>query len=35
LFIDFDSGHGSGQSVDQQVNNLELEWKWLMNQLGM
>lgn len=35
LFIDFDSGHGSGQSVDQQVNNLNLEWKWLMNQLGM
>ncbi len=35
LFIDFESGHGSGQSVDQQVNNLELEWKWLMNQLGM
>ena len=35
LFIDFDSGHGSGQSVDQQVNNIELEWRWIMNELGI
>jgi len=35
LFVDFDSGHGSGQSIEQMVNNIELEWKWLMNQLGI
>ena len=35
LFVDFESGHGSGQSVEQQINNIELEWRWLMNQLGM
>lgn len=35
LYIDFESGHGSGQSIEQQVNNIEIEWQWLMNQLGM
>lgn len=35
LFVDFESGHGSGQSVEQQINNIELEWRWVMNQLGI
>lgn len=38
LFVDFDAGHGSGgsgQSVDKRVENRYLEWKFLMNNLGM
>lgn len=35
LFVDFDSGHGSGQSVEQQIDNIELEWRFVMNELGM
>lgn len=35
LHIDFDSGHGSGQSVDKQVNSILLQWEWLMTQLNM
>lgn len=35
LFVDFESGHGSGQSVEQQVENIELEWRFLMNSLEM
>ncbi len=35
LFIDFESGHGSGQSIDQLVDNIELEWRFLMNELEM
>ncbi|MCX7879385.1 MAG: prolyl oligopeptidase family serine peptidase [Ignavibacteria bacterium] len=35
LLVDFESGHGSGQSVEQQIKNIEIEWQWLMNQLGM
>ncbi len=35
LYIDFESGHGSGQSTEQMVNNIEIEWRFLMNQLGM
>ncbi len=35
LLIDFESGHGSGQSIDQMVFNIEIEFQWLMNQLGM
>jgi prolyl oligopeptidase len=35
LLVDFDSGHGSGQSIDQQIYNIEIEMQWLMNILGM
>lgn len=35
LFVDFESGHGSGQSVEQQIKNTELEWKFIMNELGL
>ncbi|MBM2813902.1 MAG: peptidase, family, catalytic domain protein [Ignavibacteria bacterium] len=35
LFIDFDSGHGSGQSVKQMTDNIELEWRFLMNEIGV
>ncbi len=35
LFIDFESGHGSGQSIEQKAENTYLEWKFLMNELGM
>ncbi len=35
LFVDFESGHGSGQSVDQMVENSELEWRFIMHALGM
>lgn len=35
LFVDFQSGHGSGQSIEQQIFNTNIEWQWLMNQIGM
>jgi prolyl oligopeptidase len=35
LYIDFDTGHGSGQAVEQQVRNIELEWRFVMGVLGM
>jgi prolyl oligopeptidase len=35
LLIDFESGHGSGQSIDQQIWNIEIEMQWLMNMLNM
>lgn len=35
LLIDFESGHGSGQSIDQQVQNIEIEYQWLMNMLDL
>ncbi|HRP02405.1 MAG TPA: prolyl oligopeptidase family serine peptidase [Candidatus Kapabacteria bacterium] len=35
LFVDFDSGHGSGQSTEQMIDNTELEWRFLMWQLGV
>ena len=35
LHIDFESGHGSGQSVQQQVNNLEFELRYIMDRIGM
>lgn len=35
LFVDFESGHGSGQSIEQQIFNTKIEWQWLMHQLGM
>lgn len=35
LFVDFDSGHGSGQSTSQMVENIELEWQYIMGELGV
>lgn len=35
LFVDFDSGHGSGQSIDKQVENSYLQWKFIFNALDM
>ncbi len=35
LFVDFDSGHGSGQSTEQMIENTELEWRFIMWQLSM
>ncbi|MER3328727.1 MAG: prolyl oligopeptidase family serine peptidase, partial [Candidatus Kapaibacterium sp.] len=35
LFVDFDSGHGSGQSIDKQIENTYLQWKFVFNTLGM
>ncbi len=35
LFVDFDSGHGSGQTTAQKVENMSLEWRFIMNSLGM
>jgi prolyl oligopeptidase len=35
LFIDFESGHGSGQTIDQMIENISLEWRFVMNELGM
>jgi len=35
LYIDFESGHGSGQSIEQMVENQYLEWKFIMGELGM
>lgn len=33
LLIDFESGHGSGQSTEQQIRNIELEYQWLFSLL--
>lgn len=35
LYVDFESGHGSGQSIEQLVDNVEIEWRWMMRQLGI
>jgi prolyl oligopeptidase len=35
LYIDFDSGHGSGQSIDQQAENISLEWRFVMGEIGI
>ena len=35
LFMEFDSGHGSGKSVAKQAEDLDIQWRFLMNQLGM
>lgn len=35
LFVNFDSGHGSGQSIEQQIRNLEIEWRFVMGELGV
>lgn len=35
LYIDFESGHGSGQSIDQMIENIELELRYIMDRIGM
>ncbi|OJW12592.1 prolyl oligopeptidase family serine peptidase [Mucilaginibacter sp. 44-25] len=35
LHMDFDSGHGSGQSTQQAIENWTFVFEYLMNQLGM
>lgn len=35
LFINFESGHGSGQSIDQMVDTISLQWRFIMGELGM
>ncbi len=35
LLIDFESGHGSGLSIDQQIRNIEIEYQWLFSILDM
>jgi prolyl oligopeptidase len=33
LYVDFESGHGSGQSTEQMIENIELEWQFIMGEL--
>ena len=35
LYMDYDSGHGSGKSTEQTIADLEFQYTFLMNQLGM
>jgi prolyl oligopeptidase len=35
LLMDYDSGHGSGKSTEKQIEDLELQYGFLMNELGM
>jgi len=35
LYMDFDSGHGSGKSTEKQIEDIEAQYKFIMNQLGM
>lgn len=35
LFMEFDSGHGSGKSVAKMADDMEIQWRFIMNQLGM
>ncbi len=35
LFVDFESGHGSGKSIEQSIENISLEWRFVMSLLGM
>jgi len=35
LYIDFESGHGSGQSIEQMIDNIEFELRYIMNTIGM
>ncbi|RFZ83176.1 S9 family peptidase [Mucilaginibacter terrenus] len=35
LHMDFDSGHGSGQSTEQSIKNWTFTFEYVMNQLGM
>ncbi|MDT3739476.1 MAG: prolyl oligopeptidase family serine peptidase [Candidatus Kapabacteria bacterium] len=35
LYVDFESGHGSGKSTSHQIDDIELEWRFIMDALGM
>jgi len=35
LYMDYDSGHGSGKSTEQTIADLEFQYRFIMNQLGM
>ena len=35
LYMDFDSGHGSGKSTEQQITDLEYQMRFVMNALGV
>lgn len=35
LYIDYNVGHGSGQSTKQRIDNVLVDFEFLMNQLGM
>ncbi|MDB5202225.1 MAG: hypothetical protein JWQ27_1634 [Ferruginibacter sp.] len=35
LYMDFNSGHGSGQSTKQSIDNWTFQFEFIMNQLGM
>ncbi len=35
LHMDYDSGHGSGQSTKQQIDNILFSYEFILNQLGM
>lgn len=35
LYMDYDSGHGSGKSTEQQITDLEYQMRFVMNALGM
>ena len=35
LHIDYESGHGSGQSTEQSIKNWTFTFEFIMNQLGL
>jgi len=35
LYVDFESGHGSGRSIEQMIEDIELEWRFVMHNLNM
>ncbi len=35
LYMDYDSGHGSGKSTEKQIEDIEIQYGFIMNQLGM
>lgn len=35
LYMEFDSGHGSGKAVDKQADDIEIQYRFVMHQLGM
>lgn len=35
LHIDYGSGHGSGKTTEQTINDYDKRWRFIMNQLGM
>ena len=35
LYIDFESGHGSGKSTQQLIDDQEFQWRFMMNLAGI